>query len=60
MMGMGDRGGAGQEVPQSLEFLDAGKMDGDSASASAGLADVDHGPERRFQIPFQRGDLLGF
>jgi hypothetical protein len=33
-----------QDMTDSVEFLDAGEVDGDTAATSAGLADIDSGP----------------
>ena len=39
----GRRGRIGEDVAESFEFLDAGKVDGDTAASSARLGDIDEG-----------------
>ena len=42
---LGGQGGRiGEDAAKSLEFLDAGKVDGDTAASSARLGDIDEGP----------------
>ena len=39
----GQCGRVGEDAAKSLEFLDAGKVDGDTAASSARLSDIDEG-----------------
>jgi hypothetical protein len=39
----GQCGRLGEDAAKSLEFLDAGKVDGDTAASSARLGDIDEG-----------------
>ena len=39
----GQRGRIGEDAAKSFEFLDAGKVDGDTAASSARLGDIDEG-----------------
>ena len=39
----GQCGRIGEDAAKSFEFLDAGKVDGDTAASSARLGDIDEG-----------------
>ena len=39
-------GGVHEDMTDSVELLDAGEVDGDSATTTAGLADIDSGTHR--------------